>query len=245
MLRALLLGLYDEEEPLYNVGAAGAFSRENRIALCHAPAALEIASRRRSPVEIGASEGQRCLVMQSRWTGQKDLGFHPLRPILVAEVKPTTCSSDRFRHVASFVRWRPDWRSERAAARTNNERPVRFDVASVLSGRGGLMAETGTHIEDGRRAVRVPIPTRSTSPSPAARSSMWFPTAAVSEFMLPYILNRPQRFERWPDGVLPGVKMAQRVAGSAQVRRSTRSAFPHAPIWVHSAQIAFPVRANG
>lgn len=92
--------------------------------------------RRRSPVEMGASEGQRVPGMQSRWTGKKDLGFHPLRPILVAEVKYDHMQGDRFRHVASFVRWRPD-REPSSCTYEQLERPVRFDVASVLQGEVG------------------------------------------------------------------------------------------------------------
>jgi ATP-dependent DNA ligase len=43
---------------------------------------------------------------------------------------------DRFRHVASFVRWRPD-REPSSCTYEQHERPVRFDVTSVLQGEVG------------------------------------------------------------------------------------------------------------
>ena len=133
--------------------------------------------RRRSPVEMGASEGQRVPGMQSRWTGKKDLGFHPLRPILVAEVKYDHMQGDRFRHVASFVRWRPDREPSSCTyeQRTTGAFRRRFGAAR----RGGLMADE-THIEVGGRAVRVSHPDKIYFPSPATRSSMWFPTTRQS-----------------------------------------------------------------
>ena len=45
---------------------------------------------------------------QSRWSGSKDLGWEPLRPERVAEVKYDHLQGDRFRHAATFLRWRPD-----------------------------------------------------------------------------------------------------------------------------------------
>jgi ATP-dependent DNA ligase len=136
MLGALLLGLYDEAGVLHNVGAAGAFSRENRIALVRELASIEVGPDEDHPWKWGAAQGQRVPGMQSRWTGKKDLGFHPLRPVLVAEVKYDHMQGDRFRHVASFVRWRPD-REPSSCTYEQLERPVRFDVASVLAGQVG------------------------------------------------------------------------------------------------------------
>lgn len=132
MVGALLLGLYDNEGTLHNVGAAGAFSRENRVAL----------ARELAPIEVGPDddhpwkwevEGQRVPGMQSRWTGKKDMGFHPLQPVLVAEVKYDHMQGNRFRHVASFVRWRPD-REPGSCTYEQLEQPVRFHVAEVLAG---------------------------------------------------------------------------------------------------------------
>ena len=70
----------------------------------------------------------------SRWTGKKDLSFVPLRPELVVEVGYDAMEGDRFRHTAQFKRWRPD-RDPRSCNYEQLERPIRFDVESVLAGR--------------------------------------------------------------------------------------------------------------
>lgn len=133
MLGALLLGLYDDEGMLHNVGAAGAFTRENRIALVQELAPIEIGPDDDHPWKW-ETEGQRVPGMQSRWTGKKDMGFHPLQPILVAEVKYDHMQGNRFRHVASLVRWRPD-REPSSCTYEQLEQPIRFDVEAVLRGK--------------------------------------------------------------------------------------------------------------
>lgn len=99
-----------------------------------------------------------------------------------------------------------------------------------------------THIEVGGRAVRVSHPDKIYFPEPGyTKLDVVSYYAAVSEFMLPYILNRPTALERWPDGVLPGVKMAQRGRRVGPGEAFYQKRIPsHAPDWVHSAQIAFP-----
>ena len=133
MVGALLLGLYDDNDVLHNVGAAGAFSREMRIGLAKELAAIEVGPEDDHPWSWGAAEGQRVPGMQSRWSGKKDMGFHPLKPVLVAEVKYDHMQGDRFRHVASFVRFRPD-REPRSCTYEQLEQPVRFDISAVLAG---------------------------------------------------------------------------------------------------------------
>ncbi len=132
MLGALLLGLYDDNGVLHNVGAAGSFTRDNRVALAKELASIEVGPEDDHPWRW-AGDGQRVPGMQSRWTGKKDMGFHPLKPVLVAEVKYDHMQGDRFRHVASFVRWRPD-REPSSCTYEQLERPVRFDVGEVLAG---------------------------------------------------------------------------------------------------------------
>ena len=44
----------------------------------------------------------------SRWNRGKDLSWQPLRPELVCEVAFDHLQGDRFRHAATFKRWRPD-----------------------------------------------------------------------------------------------------------------------------------------
>lgn len=133
MVGALLLGLYDDQGVLHNVGAAGAFSREMRQALAKELASIEIGPDDPHPWRWQPEEGQRVPGMQSRWSGKKDMGFRALQPVLVAEVKYDHMQGDRFRHVASFVRWRPD-REPGSCTYDQLEKPVRFDVAAVLAG---------------------------------------------------------------------------------------------------------------
>jgi ATP-dependent DNA ligase len=45
---------------------------------------------------------------QSRWSAGKDLSWEPLRIERVCEVKYDHMQGDRFRHAATFLRWRPD-----------------------------------------------------------------------------------------------------------------------------------------
>ena len=45
---------------------------------------------------------------QSRWSAGKDLSWEPLRIERVCEVKYDHLQGNRFRHAATFLRWRPD-----------------------------------------------------------------------------------------------------------------------------------------
>jgi ATP-dependent DNA ligase len=44
----------------------------------------------------------------SRWSAGKDLSWEPLRIERVCEVKYDHLQGDRFRHAATFLRWRSD-----------------------------------------------------------------------------------------------------------------------------------------
>src|SRR4029077_982766 len=55
-----------------------------------------------------AAQGQRVPGGGSRWSASKDLSWEPLRIERVCEVKYDHMQGDRFRHAATFVRWRPD-----------------------------------------------------------------------------------------------------------------------------------------
>jgi ATP-dependent DNA ligase len=46
----------------------------------------------------------------SRWSAGKDLSWEPLRIERVCEVKYDHLQGNRFRHAATFLRWRPDKR---------------------------------------------------------------------------------------------------------------------------------------
>jgi ATP-dependent DNA ligase len=56
----------------------------------------------------------------------------PLRPELVVEVAYDHMEGTRFRHTAQWRRWRPD-REPQSCTFAQLDRPVRFDLADILS----------------------------------------------------------------------------------------------------------------
>jgi ATP-dependent DNA ligase len=44
----------------------------------------------------------------SRWSAGKDLSWEPIQAVRVCEVKYDHMQGDRFRHAATFLRWRDD-----------------------------------------------------------------------------------------------------------------------------------------
>jgi ATP-dependent DNA ligase len=54
------------------------------------------------------ASGQRLPGATSRWNRGKDLSWEPLRIERVCEVAYDHMQGDRFRHAATFVRWRDD-----------------------------------------------------------------------------------------------------------------------------------------
>ena len=96
---SLLLGLYDEAGTLHHVGHTASFSAADRRML------LE----RLRPLEGGVSfGGGRTPGSPSRWTRDRGTEWVALRPEMVCEVSFDHLQGQRFRHAATFVRWRPD-----------------------------------------------------------------------------------------------------------------------------------------
>ena len=122
---SLLLGLYDEAGALHHVGVASSFTvalrrelaellaplRENALEAhpwrgwAEQDAAAQKAARQGEPPP---ADTRRMPGASSRWTGGKDLSWHPLRISLVCEVKYDHLQGDRFRHATTFLRWRAD-----------------------------------------------------------------------------------------------------------------------------------------
>ena len=107
---SLLLGLYDDAGTLQHVGVTSSFTLAKRKEL-----AAELAPLRRNALEkhpwkewAEADEMKRMPGAQSRWSAGKDLSWEPLRIERVCEVKYDHLQGDRFRHAATFLRWRPD-----------------------------------------------------------------------------------------------------------------------------------------
>ena len=109
---SLLLGLYDDAGVLHHVGVASSFTMAMRKELLHELAPLREGAMESHPWRNwGAAtvgDAQRMPGAQSRWSGGKDLGWEPLRPERVCEVRYDHLQGSRFRHATVFVRWRPD-----------------------------------------------------------------------------------------------------------------------------------------
>jgi ATP-dependent DNA ligase len=100
---SLLLGLYDDSGALHYVGHTSSFKADERRRLL----------KELRPLEGGRSFGDgRAPGGPSRWTGGRDTSWVPLEPVLVCEVSFDRMQGDRFRHAATFLRWRTDKRPE-------------------------------------------------------------------------------------------------------------------------------------
>jgi ATP-dependent DNA ligase len=108
---SLLLGLYDDDGVLQHVGVTSAFTTATRKQLAKELALLRKEAMQDHPWRDwagAAAESNRMPGAQSRWSAGKDLSWEPLRIERVCEVKYDHLQGDRFRHAATFLRWRPD-----------------------------------------------------------------------------------------------------------------------------------------
>lgn len=108
---SLLLGLYDDKGMLHHVGVTSSFTMAKRKQLAEELAPLRRDAMAQHPWREwaeGMAEGQRMPGGHSRWSAGKDLSWEPLRIERVCEVKYDHMQGDRFRHAATFLRWRDD-----------------------------------------------------------------------------------------------------------------------------------------
>ncbi|GAA2528266.1 ATP-dependent DNA ligase [Pilimelia columellifera] len=134
---SLLLGLYDDEGRLHHVGVCASFTARRRAELVDELATLREEVTDHPWADAGADGQTRRPGAPSRWSGaKKSMEFVPLRPELVVEVGYDAMEGDRFRHTAQFVRWRPD-RDPRSCGYAQLERPLRYDVTTMLAGSAG------------------------------------------------------------------------------------------------------------
>jgi ATP-dependent DNA ligase len=108
---SLLLGLYDGRGVLQHVGVTSSFTMAMRKQLVKELAPLRKNALAAHPWRAWAQAEARSGRMpggQSRWSAGKDLSWEPLRVERVCEVKYDHLQGDRFRHGATFLRWRPD-----------------------------------------------------------------------------------------------------------------------------------------
>ena len=128
---SILIGLYDDAGALHMIGAMAAFPMAERVALLErlAPFATNTDTH---PWHAPAG---RAPGMPSRWRAGKDTTWRPLRPELVAEVSYDQVESGRLRHVAGFVRWRPD-KDPAECTMDGLAAPEPLRITEVLTARG-------------------------------------------------------------------------------------------------------------
>jgi ATP-dependent DNA ligase len=116
IIGSLLLGLFDDTGALHHVGVTSSFTMAKRKELVEELEPLRVNALASHPwrewAEGSAFAGQRMPGGQSRWSAGKDLSWEPLRIERVCEVKYDHMQGDRFRHAATFLRWRADKRPD-------------------------------------------------------------------------------------------------------------------------------------
>jgi ATP-dependent DNA ligase len=128
---SLVLGLHDDAGNLQHVGVAASFPMARRAALVEELEPYRLQEGQPHPW-LGEGMSERVPGGEpSRWNRDKDMSFVPLRPELVVEVAYDHMEGARFRHTAQFRHFRPD-RDPASCTYAQLERPVRFDLASVL-----------------------------------------------------------------------------------------------------------------
>ncbi|MFK4759403.1 ATP-dependent DNA ligase [Microbacterium sp. ZW T5_45] len=120
---SLLVGLYDADGVLRQVGGVAAWSDARRRELVEELAPLV---ERDDDGAAVTAEGER-----SRFSGSKDVSFVRLRPERVLEVRYDQLEGARFRHTVQFDRWRPD-RDARSCTYEQLETVAGYDLADVL-----------------------------------------------------------------------------------------------------------------
>ena len=132
IIGSLLLGLFDDTGTLQHVGVTSSFTMAKRKQLVEELEPLRKNALAEHPWRAWAEAGlredastfakatadksarqaaspmQRLPGGQSRWSAGKDLSWEPLRIERVCEVKYDHMQGDRFRHAATFLRWRDD-----------------------------------------------------------------------------------------------------------------------------------------
>lgn len=112
---SLLLGLYDDDGVLQHVGVTSSFTATMRQQLVKELAPLRRDAMRDHPWREwagAAAESTRMPGAQSRWSAGKNLSWEPVRIERVCEVRYDHMQGNRFRHAATFLRWRPDKRPQ-------------------------------------------------------------------------------------------------------------------------------------
>ncbi|CAN7193798.1 ATP-dependent DNA ligase [Microbacterium sp. LjRoot45] len=120
---SLLVGLYDADGRIRNVGGVAAWSDVRRRELVDELAPLVERDEEGATV-VGETD-------RSRFSASKDVSFVRLRPERVLEVRYDQLEGERFRHTVQFERWRPD-RDARSCTFDQLETVTAYDLGDVL-----------------------------------------------------------------------------------------------------------------
>jgi len=105
---SLLLGLYDDAGVLHYVGHTSSFKARERVEVLEKLRPFE-GKKSFSRAWEAESSGGRTPDSMSRWTvGREQAPWTEVEPVLVCEVTIDKMQGDRFRHAATFLRWRTD-----------------------------------------------------------------------------------------------------------------------------------------
>lgn len=208
-----MLGLYDDEGNLHNLGVASSFSVARRAELRDelAPFITDDWSthpwgRWADAAAHESGDGGRLPGGQSRWNAKKDLSFTPLRPELVAEVAYDRVDNGRFRHSCRFQHWRPDRTPESCTFEqlkvvprcccTPSSRPTgRLDVRRRFAvAVAACLAVASCSVSGGSELG-------SSTPGTAG-TSVWTPVSRVSPLELRKTISSPKSRARPPPAVL-------------------------------------------
>jgi len=113
-IASLMLGLYDDEGELRHVGSASIGKRRDEVVA------------RVEPL-VGPNPERRPRGAPSRWRPKVQLEWSPVPPEVVAEVKYDKWQGARIRHVAKFLRFRPDKEPESCTFGQLRPRPRKGD----------------------------------------------------------------------------------------------------------------------
>jgi ATP-dependent DNA ligase len=131
-IASLMLGLYDEQGELRNVGTASAAGKRREEILA-----------RVEPL-LGPSPERRPRGAPSRWRPKVTLEWSPVPPELVVEVRYDKWQSLRIRHGTRFLRFRPDKNPEDCTVDQVRPRPQAGDpTVPELLGRAARSAKRG------------------------------------------------------------------------------------------------------
>jgi ATP-dependent DNA ligase len=129
-IASLLLGLYDEQGRLHHVGAASGLSAARRRELTDDLRPLMVPEGSEHPWRDGPGDVRRPGGV-NRWSRGREQAWHALRPDRVAEVAYDQFEGDRLRHVASWLRWRPD-RAPSSCTYAQMPSPDPVDIDAIL-----------------------------------------------------------------------------------------------------------------